>query len=79
MERSGQQRDVNNASQQEGELSRMWSGQTPAACTHTGGEVQYSDQIRMEGEVNDRKWSDLDRQNSVENEYNELVSRLLLG
>ena len=30
----------------------------------------------MDGEVNDRKWSDNDRQNSVQNEYNELVSKM---
>ena len=52
----------------------MWSGQTPAVCPLKRGEVHYSDQVHMEGEVNDRKWSDNDRQNSVDNEYNELES-----
>ena len=33
----------------------------------------------MEGEINDRKWSDDERQNSVENEYTKLVSDLLIG
>ena len=56
----------------------MWSVQTPTACTHKG-EVLYSDQVYMEGEVNDRKWSDNDSQNSVEDEYYELVNELLIG
>ena len=54
MEKSDQQRGVNNASQ-EGVLSKVWSGQTPAVCTHQGGEVLYSDQVHKEGEVNDIK------------------------
>ena len=33
----------------------------------------------MEGKVNNRKWSDNDRQYNVEKEYNELVSELLIG
>ena len=63
----------------------MWSGQVRSGqvrlqlLAHKGGEVFYSDQVHREGQVNDRKESDNDRQNSVENEYNELVSKLLIG
>ena len=32
----------------------------------------------MEGKAIDRKWSENDRHNSVQNEYNELVSELLM-
>ena len=39
MERSGQPRGVNNASQQEEGLSRVWSGQTPAVCLYKRGEI----------------------------------------
>ena len=62
---------VNNASQQEGRFSKLWSGQAPAVCPHQGNEVHYLDQVHIEGKVNGRKWSDNDRQKSVENEYNE--------
>ena len=39
--RYGEVRSTKNVLQ-EGRLSRVWSGQTPAACTHKGGEVLYN-------------------------------------